>query len=183
MCGILGIINLENQSRFGDKILEKMTKTMTHRGPDAHDTYIDDKVALGHRRLSIIDLSMAGKQPMSDSTGNILIVINGEIYNYMEIRQELASRGYEFSTQTDTEVVLNAYLEYGINCLEKFIGMFAFAIYDKSKSIYCQRSIGNQAALLCFIRRETHFSVRNKSNIKLPRFPRHSKYDSNFKLS
>jgi len=134
LCGIAGIINLYNCSPIAESVINRMAKSLVHRGPDDFGTYVDDRVALGHTRLMIIDLSSSGKQPLFDVSGRAGIVFNGEVYNYNEIKQELLGKGYRFKSSTDTEVVLNYYLEYGFDCLEKFIGMFAFAIYDKSKS-------------------------------------------------
>lgn len=106
---------------------------MLHRGPDDAGLYFDGNVVLGHRRLSIIDLSAAGHQPMEIDGGDLVITFNGEIYNYLEIKKELEEK-YDFQTKTDTEVILRAYKEWGAKCLEKFIGMFSFVIYDKKKN-------------------------------------------------
>ena len=134
MCGIVGIINLSNFEEFEQIFLENMTNTMFHRGPDEWSTFKDSNIAFGHRRLKIIDLSVLGKQPMFDITNNVCITFNGEIYNYAEIKEELLKKGYQFRSNSDTEVILNSYIEYGIDCINKFIGMFAFAIYDKRNS-------------------------------------------------
>ena len=129
MCGIAGIIgqkaNKENISR--------MLEVQKHRGPDFMDYHCDDhKVALGHNRLSIIDLSSNANQPFVSDCGNFILIFNGEIYNYVELRNELKSK-YHFRTQSDTEVLLNAYREWGESCLEKFNGMFSFAIWNKKE--------------------------------------------------
>jgi asparagine synthase (glutamine-hydrolysing) len=130
MCGIVGVIGL------GDKSLIKdMANSIAHRGPDQDGFYVDKNVSLGHRRLSIIDLSENGRQPMSNEDGSIWIVFNGEIYNYKDLRPELEKKGHEFTSETDTEVIIHAYEEYGYSCLEKFNGMFAFAIWDSNKKI------------------------------------------------
>ncbi|MCK5023351.1 MAG: asparagine synthase (glutamine-hydrolyzing), partial [Candidatus Aenigmarchaeota archaeon] len=105
----------------------------THRGPDQDGAYSDEYVALAHKRLSIIDLSENGRQPMADSTGDYVIVYNGEVFNYGELKKELAGKGHRFVSNTDTEVILNAYIEWGRNCVERFNGQFAFCIYDKKK--------------------------------------------------
>jgi len=117
-----------------------MVAVQRHRGPDDEGIYIDDKsgIALGHNRLSIIDLSNAGHQPMQNASGNLYLVFNGEIYNHHELRQELSS--YSFSSKTDSEVILAAYEKWGTDCVQKFIGMFAFAIWDTAKnSLFCAR--------------------------------------------
>lgn len=110
----------------------QMNKCMAHRGPDAQGLWSNDEVVLGHRRLSIIDTSEAGNQPFISQDKKIVIVFNGEIYNYIELKQEL-SQHYEFHTATDTEVIIAAYLHWGIDCLKHFIGMFGFALYDVEK--------------------------------------------------
>ena len=103
-----------------------MADAIAHRGPDEEGFYVDDHAALGHRRLSIIDLS-SGQQPMAAQNGNYQIVFNGEVYNYLEIKEDLIQKGYHFKTTSDTEVVLKSYIEWGESCVKKFNGMFAFA--------------------------------------------------------
>lgn len=130
MCGITGIINFECHDKSeATARIKRMADTLIHRGPDEEGYYVDDFAALGHRRLSIIDLAN-GQQPMAAIGGQIQIVFNGEIYNFLEIRAELEIRGYQFHTRCDTEVILLAYVEWGENCVEKLNGMFAFAIWD-----------------------------------------------------
>lgn len=129
MCGICGIIDLKNN--FGnDTIIRRMMQSIKHRGPDGEGFLIDNNLALGHVRLSIIDLSEKANQPMFSDDGNLIIIFNGEIYNYKEIKTEL-SPNYTFKTKSDTEVILNAYLKWGEDCLHKLNGMFSFVIYDK----------------------------------------------------
>ncbi len=132
MCGILGQINFKKLSVDKDKFKESLN-LQEHRGPDDSDIHIDEKFIFGHRRLSIIDLDSHAKQPMISHCGNYVLVFNGEIYNYQEIREELEKKNYKFHTSSDTEVLLNSFIEYGIDCIQQFIGMFAFAIYDKNK--------------------------------------------------
>lgn len=110
--------------------LRRMTNTLRHRGPDGEGFHIDRNVGLGHRRLSIIDLSDAGHQPMTNEDGRLWVVLNGEIYNYRELREELLSKGHQFRSHTDTEVLLHLYEEEGPACLQRLVGMFAFAIWD-----------------------------------------------------
>src|SRR6266545_5696785 len=126
MCGIAGIFGHESKRSR----LDVMVASQRHRGPDSEGTFEDATgvAALGHNRLSIIDLSAAGRQPMSNHDGRLSIVFNGEIYNYLELRAELD--GYPFRTRTDTEVILAAYERWGIACLDRFIGMFAFLLWD-----------------------------------------------------
>ena len=134
MCGINGF-NWRDEN-----LLEEMNRSLKHRGPDDEGTYVDEQVSLGHLRLSIIDLSENGHQPMSDSSRRFYIVYNGEVYNFQEIKKELDGLGYTFYSQTDTEVVLYSFIEWGERCLEKFNGMYAFAIYDsKNKKLFLAR--------------------------------------------
>ena len=132
MCGIAGIIKKKNTGINRNEI-QKMTDTMIHRGPDAEGIYIDGNVGLGHRRLSIVDLSESGNQPMSSNDEKYVLVFNGEIYNYIELREELKKKDAIFYTETDTEVILEAYRYWGINCTKRFNGMWSFALYDKEK--------------------------------------------------
>lgn len=134
MCGIIGTIgNNPNKASF-----EKARDTLSQRGPDDAGSYFGEACALGHRRLSIIDLSSAGHQPMESSDGRFVIIFNGEIYNYLEIKNEL--KEYHFQSNTDTEVLLAAYQAWGEKCLEKFNGMWAFAIWDKKdKKLFAAR--------------------------------------------
>ena len=131
MCGISGII--DNKSIDNIKAnLQEINDLISHRGPDSEGFYINNNLGLGHRRLSILDLSEKGKQPMHYA--NCTITYNGEIYNYIEIRNILISKGYSFSSDTDTEVILASYIEWGTKCVERFNGMWAFAIHDKSNN-------------------------------------------------
>lgn len=135
MCGILGVV-----SRFPDSNktwLKKGLDIISHRGPDDIGEWVspDGLLALGHRRLSIVDISMAGHQPMHDPDSGLVIVFNGEIYNFQDIRNELSQKGYKFRSRSDTEVVLKAYNEWGTDCLSRFNGMFVFALYDPANQL------------------------------------------------
>ena len=132
MCGIAGF-SLFNYNEGGEKALHDMHHAILHRGPDASGTYLDEHIGLCHRRLSILDLSEAGNQPMFSADGNLVIVFNGEIYNFLELRESLAAQGVQFKSHTDTEVILALYAKEGVDCLKKLNGMFAFAIWDKAK--------------------------------------------------
>src|SRR2546422_2833299 len=137
MCGICGIVGAIDRHTLDD-----MTQALAHRGPDGHGVIrpAGETFGLGHRRLSIIDLSPAGAQPMSDPTGRYWITYNGEVYNFPELRRELESQGYVFRSATDTEVVLAAYERWGSACLDRLNGMFAFAIWDRaSRSLFAAR--------------------------------------------
>ena len=134
MCGILGIFNHSLGTGIIDReVLERMTDVIHHRGPDDGGTFISpgNKMAMGFRRLSIIDLTQAGHQPMSNPEGTIWITFNGEIYNHQELRVELQKKGYQYRSRTDTETILYAYQEYGIDFIKKLYGMFGIAIWDE----------------------------------------------------
>ena len=126
MCGIAGIFNLDGMP-VSPVALRKMTDAVAHRGPDGEGFFIDSFLGLGHRRLAIIDLSPAGHQPRVSSCGNFAITFNGEIYNFRELRKTLEALGHAFTSRTDTEVALHAYIQWGPTCVERFSGMFAFA--------------------------------------------------------
>ena len=130
MCGITGIFNL-NGGPVSPVILRKMTDAIKHRGPDGEGFYTDSFIGLGHRRLAIIDLSPSGHQPMITQDGNYALIYNGEIYNFQELRAELEARGHQFHSRSDSEVVLHSYMEWGEKALDRFNGMFAFAIWDR----------------------------------------------------
>ena len=136
MCGIAGFINNKENKK---EIIKNMTDKIIHRGPDAEGFYVDDDIALGHRRLSIIDLS-SGDQPIYNEDKSVVIIFNGEIYNYIELREELIKKGHKFKTKADTEVILHGYEEWKEDMPKKLRGMFAFAIYDiKNKTLFLAR--------------------------------------------
>jgi len=130
MCGICGIINF-NEQTVQESRLRQMMKIMKHRGPDDEGVFLEPNIGLGFVRLSIIDLSQSGHQPRVSPDGNYVIVFNGEIFNYIEIREDLIREGVTFETQTDTEVLLNAYIHWGEDCFHRFNGMWAVAIYNR----------------------------------------------------
>ncbi len=163
MCGIFAFLDLEN-SEVNSDILEKMSRSIIHRGPDdcgyaffdlfgkqralefkdmierTQAEKFEGVLAFGHRRLSIIDLTEAGHQPMCNETGKIWMIYNGEIYNYKELTEELKGKGHFFKSSTDTEVILHAYEEWGLDCLSRFNGMWAFALWDvEKKRLFCSR--------------------------------------------
>jgi asparagine synthase (glutamine-hydrolysing) len=138
MCGIAGFVDTSLNGAERNAVLEKMLVSIAHRGPDARGAWYHDELALGHNRLSNLDLSEDGKQPMHFN--NFSIVFNGEIYNYLEVREELKKKGYTFKTGTDTEVILSAYHEWGEACVDYFVGMWAFALWDNdAKKLFCSR--------------------------------------------
>lgn len=131
MCGIAGLFNFSGQS-VDRGILQKMMSVIRHRGPDGEGELVDNEVGLGHRRLSIIDVG-GGAQPIGNEDDSIQVVFNGEIYNFVELRDQLAKCGHQFKTRSDTEVIVHAYELWGKDCVKKFNGMFAFALWDKRK--------------------------------------------------
>jgi asparagine synthase (glutamine-hydrolysing) len=138
MCGISGIINKNSEPVSYDQI-KKINDLIEHRGPDDEGYFFGENFAFGHRRLSIIDLSKAGHQPMSYKD-KYVIIYNGEVYNYVELKSELLNYGYDFQTKTDTEVILAAYDKWGSDCVNRFNGMWAFALYNKEKNyVFCSR--------------------------------------------
>src|SRR5262245_12695389 len=132
MCGIVGVLRFDGRS-VDPRQVERMHDRLRHRGPDDQGIYADGSVALGHRRLSIIDLTQDGHQPMTNEDGTVFIVFNGEIYNYVELRSELLGRGHRFASHTDTETIVHLWEEMGERCVEHLRGMFAFVIWDAKR--------------------------------------------------
>jgi asparagine synthase (glutamine-hydrolysing) len=130
MCGIAGVLQ-SDAGEVSPAVLRAMTAALAHRGPDGDGLYIDGPAGLGHRRLAIIDLSDAGRQPMATADGRYALTYNGEVYNFQELRAELQAAGHQFRSRTDSEVVLEAYAEWGARAIERFNGMFALAIWDR----------------------------------------------------
>ncbi|MBW1644856.1 MAG: asparagine synthase (glutamine-hydrolyzing) [Deltaproteobacteria bacterium] len=139
MCGICGIFNLDGEP-ISHSLIRSMTEAMIHRGPDDEGQFIDVNIALGHRRLAILDPSPAGHQPMLSADGQVALVYNGEIYNFLHLRGELEALGYHFHSRTDTEVLLHGYEAWGIDVVKKLNGMFAFALWDgRRRRLYLVR--------------------------------------------
>jgi len=139
MCGISGVLRLDGQAVAATTVA-RMGATLAHRGPDGDGVWVDGPVGLGHRRLAIIDLTPAGHQPMSNEDGNVLITYNGELYNFQQLRVELESKGHQFHSRTDTEVIVHAFEQWGEDCLSRFNGHFAFGIWDKtSRKLFVAR--------------------------------------------
>ncbi len=132
MCGICSVYNAQSEELVPRSLIERMTGIISHRGPDESGVHLDGPVGLGIARLSIIDLS-GGHQPISNETGDVWVVFNGEIWNYKTLRQELTEKGHRFSTNSDTETIVHAYEEYGMDCVTHLHGMFGFAIWDSSR--------------------------------------------------
>ena len=140
MCGIAGKINFDPGRAVSEWELRAMGEIMAYRGPDGGGVWTDSNVGLAHRRLAIIDLSKAANQPMSNEDGMVWVTFNGEIYNFEELRIDLEDRGHRFRTHSDTETIIHAYEEYGRGCVQKFRGMFAFAIWDRrTRTLFAAR--------------------------------------------
>ncbi|KPK41114.1 MAG: hypothetical protein AMJ78_06420 [Omnitrophica WOR_2 bacterium SM23_29] len=170
MCGICGIVNI-TKGRIDEEVVRAMTQAMAHRGPDDEGIYSTKGACLGHRRLSIIDISSAGHQPLSNEDKTIWLIINGEIYNYKDLRNELEKKGHIFSSHSDAEVLVHLYEEKGKDCVSSLVGMFAFAIWDSRKELLflARDRIGKKPLLyayangnLCFA---SEFSALLKSNL------------------
>lgn len=170
MCGIAGTYRPKGLSSSDIDGVQRMCERLKHRGPDDSGLYHDDCCVLGHRRLSIIDLSSAGRQPFVSDDDRYYLVFNGEIYNYVELREELREHGWHFKTQTDTEVLLKAYQQYGKDCLSRFNGMFAFAVYDsKNGSLFLARDrIGIKPLYYIIHGSDLHFASEMKALLTLP---------------
>jgi asparagine synthase (glutamine-hydrolysing) len=132
VCGLVGIIDIRDKRPINDELLTRMNQTQLHRGPDEGGIHTEPGLGLGHRRLSIIDLS-SGHQPLFNEDGSVVVVYNGEIYNFQELAKELQAAGHVFRTHCDTEVIVHAWEEWGESCVERFRGMFAFALWDRNQ--------------------------------------------------
>lgn len=165
MCGITGAINFKKQKETQKQFVEKFNQTISHRGPDAKGMWHDDKVILGHVRLSIIDLSSHSNQPMLSDEEDIVIVFNGEIYNHQEIREELQDECVFHTDHSDTEVIINAYKKWGIRALDKFVGMFAIVLYDRTnEKVYLVRDrFGKKPLYYTIVDSTIYFSSENQA--------------------
>lgn len=173
MCAICGIVNFDAADTVDQATIGRMTAVMAHRGPDDEGFFLDGRVGLGHRRLSIIDLR-GGRQPIFNEDGSAVIIFNGEIYNYRELAAQLAAAGHVFSTQSDTEAILHAYEQYGDRCVERLRGMFAFAIWDRSKQrlLLARDRLGVKPLYYYAGPRFLAFASEIKSLLEIPEAPR-----------
>ncbi len=163
MCGICGQVSCDRRQQINEDLIHRMADVIAYRGPDESGVYVNGHVGLGHRRLSIIDLS-TGQQPMSNARQDLWLVYNGEIYNFRELRQDLEKRGYRFNTTSDTEVLIHLYDEYGTACVNELRGMFAFAIWDvRRQRLFLARDRIGQKPLFY---RETDDCISFASEIK-----------------
>jgi len=186
MCGIAGFLTKDSTAFDSYYVIKRMTKTLNHRGPDGEGIEVFQSpkfgcvTALGHRRLKIIDLSEKARQPMFNDDKNLSIVFNGELYNYLELKEELLAKGYNFFSSSDTEVILNAYAEWGTGCFERFNGMWALAIFDKKKKkiILSRDRFGKKPLYYYKTSGEFIFASEIKAILKYPgvlRKPNHDK--------
>lgn len=178
MCGILGLLNLFGPLDHERYSLPNNTNVLHHRGPDGFGYFIDDRVYLAHRRLSIIDLTF-GSQPMYNEDQSVCVVFNGEIFNFQEIRNELAKKGHIFKTNSDTEVIVHSYEEYGEACVDKFRGMFAFAVWDMAKkSLFLARDrLGIKPLFYAIHNGVLHFASEMKAILQYRGFPKEINFD------
>ena len=169
MCGIAGYIT-SNDNRASETIISSMVESIHHRGPDSNGIFCFENIALGHARLAIIDLSESAAQPMHCEDKNFTIVYNGELYNYLEIKKKLTNLGYRFYSTSDTEVILNAYKEWGSKCVKMFNGMFAFAILNKQKRelFFARDRYGIKPLYHCYTSEGLIFSSEIKAIEKNP---------------
>lgn len=179
MCGIAGF-STQGFNHVGLESLEQMGATMAHRGPDQHGEYVDEQIGLAHRRLSILDLSEAGRQPMFSSDESLVLVFNGEIYNYPELRAEEEKLGASFRSNSDTEIILHLYAKYGTDCLQYLNGMFAFALWDKNtQMLFLARDRVGKKPLYYYVQDEKFaFASEIKALLTLPDVPREIRIDA-----
>src|SRR6266446_426165 len=173
MCGICGIVNFNATEPVDHHLVERMTSAQRHRGPDDDGYFVENNVGLGHRRLSIIDLS-GGKQPIFNEDGSVVVVFNGEIYNFADLTAGLIARGHQFKTRSDTETIVHAYEEYGLDCMKDFRGMFAFAIWDRRRKrlLLVRDRVGIKPVYYYAGKDFFVFASEIKSLLQHPRVPR-----------
>lgn len=173
MCGICGVYNAQSNEPVPQELIERMTHLISHRGPDDDGAYHDGAVGLGFARLSIIDLS-GGHQPMSNETGDVWIVFNGEIWNYKALRKELLEKGHQFRTNSDTETIVHAYEEYGVDCVARLHGMFGFAIWDgpRKRLLLARDRAGKKPLYYTYVDGDIIFASEIKSLLCHPRVKR-----------
>ncbi len=173
MCGICGILNIDFDRKIDSDQLKKMTQVIIHRGPDDVGYYIKDDIGLGVRRLSIIDLT-TGHQPISNEDKSVWIVLNGEIYNFLELKDNLIKKGHRFRTKTDTETIVHLYEEYGTECVKHLRGMFCFAIWDdkRKRLVLARDRIGIKPLYYSICQGQLIFGSEIKCILQHPRFER-----------
>ena len=169
MCGIVGVLNLNGNAVYHG-LIKKMTDEIAHRGYDGEGIFVKENIGLGHRRLAILDVSPKGAQPMSSKNDEWIIVFNGCIYNFHELKQELRSKGHDFVSTTDTEVIVEGLVEYGIKFIERLNGMFAIGAYNSfTKELYlCRDRFGVKPLYYWFNGSTIVFASEIKAIIKHP---------------
>ena len=174
MCGICGQVNFDRTNRVDSHLLQDMINVLEHRGPDDEGIWIEQNIGFGHRRLSIIDLSSTGRQPMANEDQSCHLVFNGEIYNYRDLRKEMAALGHFFHSATDTEVILHLYEECGVDCVRQLRGMFAFALWDKREQrLFLARDrVGQKPLFYALTNERILFASEIKSILQDPDFVR-----------
>src|SRR5216683_701699 len=174
MCGICGIVCLDGRESVDEGLLREMTAAQRHRGPDDDGYFSADGVGLGFCRLAILDLTPAGHQPMTNEDGTIWLIFNGEIYNFQDLVPTLEQAGHRFRSRSDSEVIIHAYEQWGTECLQRFVGMFAFAIWDRRKnSIFFARDrMGEKPLYYWSDGSHFAFSSEVKALLSLPSVPR-----------
>jgi asparagine synthase (glutamine-hydrolysing) len=179
MCGIAGRFNYDAAQPVDRARLMAMTDAVSHRGPDAGGYYLEGAIGLGHRRLSIIDLA-TGDQPLGNEDGTVQVIFNGEIYNFAEVRHELIAHGHRFRTNSDTEVIAHGYEQWGENCVDRFRGMFAFAVWDaKARRLLLARDrLGVKPLYYAEVPGGLVFGSEIKSLLEDPEVPREWRADA-----
>lgn len=173
MCGIAGIYNYQNEQQVNESVLRRMTDVIKHRGPDDEGFYLSGRIGLGHRRLSIIDVA-GGRQPIFNEDGSVVIVFNGEIYNYRELAALVEARGHKLKTRSDTETIVHLYEEFGEACVEHLRGMFAFALWDERnrKLMLARDRVGKKPLYYADVGGTLLFGSELKAVLKHPLMPR-----------
>jgi len=180
MCGIAGKLNFNSTIQVSPQLIKEMTGALHHRGPDDEGIYVKNNIGLGHRRLKIIDLSEAAKQPMVNEDKTCWIVFNGKIYNFQDLRKDLIKRGHQFISRSDTEVILHLYEDYGEECLKHLRGMFAFTIWDeKNQKLFLARDRLGKKPLKYFIGPDfLVFASELKAILKDPNVPKEPDFEA-----
>jgi asparagine synthase (glutamine-hydrolysing) len=171
MCGICGVFDRSGRPVSGE-LVERMTASLAHRGPDGSGQFVSGEIGLGHRRLSIIDLA-GGSQPVTNEDGSLQLIFNGEIYNYIELRTELLAKGHVFRSQSDTEVIVHAYEQWGLDCVQRFNGMFAFALWDsRARRLFAARDhLGIKPLYYAALGKRLIFASEIKALLQDPQCP------------
>jgi asparagine synthase (glutamine-hydrolysing) len=174
VCGIAGVFHFDRDRRVDELLLDRATDVLAHRGPDGRGTHVDGSLGLGHRRLAIIDTSDAAAQPLSNEDGTVWIVFNGEIYNFLSLKEDLVRKGHKFRSRSDTETIVHLYEELGERCVEKLRGMFAFAIWDsrRERLFLARDRVGKKPLYFACTDDSFRFGSEIKAILEDPQVPR-----------